>query len=58
MFIDELERLDREQQKFCAPREVKKLIPIDRDSQLDTGYTGRPDTDLPELRAKRKPRDI
>lgn len=46
MFFDELNKLEKLTQKQRDARENRRLIPIDRVSQLDTGYTGRPDTDM------------
>jgi hypothetical protein len=49
MTIDELEQAERREMKLHRPREIKRLIPVDSHSQLDTGYTGRPlDTKDPE----------
>ncbi len=46
MFMDELEKLDKLEQRRLDPREDRKLLPIDSYSQSDTGYTGRPDGDM------------
>lgn len=49
MLFDELEELERVEQP--DHREIRRLIPIDAESQLGTGYTGRPlDTADPEKR--------
>ena len=45
MFFDELDKIAQLEKR--NPRdEEKSLIPVDSCSQLDTGYTGRPDTDV------------
>jgi hypothetical protein len=46
MTLDDLEEIEKAELKQRDPREDRKLIPIDSVSQLDTGYTGRPDTDM------------
>lgn len=46
MFLDELDQIERKEKQ--DPREERRLIPIDSFSQLDTGYTGRPDGDVIE----------
>lgn len=45
MTFDELEDLER-REKMHDPREDRRLLPVDSDSQLDTGYTGRSDCDM------------
>jgi hypothetical protein len=45
MTFDELESIER-REKMHDAREERKLLPVDSNSQLDTGYTGRSDCDM------------
>lgn len=45
MFADELERLERVEQRRDDPRETRRMLPVDSHSQLGTGYTGREEMD-------------
>ena len=53
MFFDELERIEK-RGKWHDEREERRLVPIDSFSHLDTGYTGRPDTDMARQEAREK----
>lgn len=54
MFMDELDKLERRELRLQDSREERRLLPIDSCSQLDTGYTGRPDTDMARQQAREK----
>jgi len=45
MTLDELDAIERRERKMRDSRESRRLLPIDRCSQLDTGFTGRQDND-------------
>lgn len=55
--MDELDDIEKRHALMRNSREVRSRLPVDSHSQLDTGYTGRPDTDIAKLvvtqRAKR-----
>lgn len=54
MFADELDNIERSEIRACDPRERRRRLPVDSSSQLDTGYTGRPDTDVDAQVAEEK----
>ena len=54
MFMDEMEDIERQQDRLRSSREERSLLPVDSCSQLDTGYTGRPDTDGAAFKARMK----
>lgn len=58
MFMDELDAAEKRCELMRGSRAERSLIPVDSHAQLDTGYTGRPDTDMKKREvAERERRD-